>query len=119
MDKKSRSTRRSASGLHASSTRLSTKRLITQLASYGICIKDVLSDDNCLFWSHSDQMIGKSNEHLEYRNQVTSYVFAHSEDFKPFFSEHDNFQISVTALSKPGTFAGNKALVGLCPDVLR
>ncbi|KAI0983388.1 hypothetical protein GJ496_011676 [Pomphorhynchus laevis] len=68
MDKKGGSTRRSASGLHASSTCVSTKRLITQLASYGICIKDVLGDGTCLFWSLSDQMIGESNEHLEYRN---------------------------------------------------
>ncbi|KAI0982122.1 hypothetical protein GJ496_007065 [Pomphorhynchus laevis] len=59
MDKKSGSTKRSASILHASSTRVSTKCIIR--------IKDVMGDGNCLFQSLSDQMIGKCNEHLEYR----------------------------------------------------
>ncbi|KAI0980038.1 hypothetical protein GJ496_001410 [Pomphorhynchus laevis] len=44
-----------------------------------------MGDGNCLFRSLSDQMVSESNEHLEYRNQVTSYIFVHSKDFKPFF----------------------------------
>ncbi|KAI0978939.1 hypothetical protein GJ496_001075 [Pomphorhynchus laevis] len=111
LDKKGGSTSRSASGLHASSTRVSTKRLITQLDSYSLCIKDVMIYGNCLFRSPSDQMIGESNEHLEYRNHVTINIFAHSEDFEPSFSEHDNFQKSVMALSKLGRFTRNEALV--------
>ncbi|KAI0981771.1 hypothetical protein GJ496_000307 [Pomphorhynchus laevis] len=46
-----------------------------------------MGDGTCLFRSLSDQMIGESNEHLEFRNQK-----------------------SVMTLSKPGTFAGNKTL---------
>ncbi|KAI0981466.1 hypothetical protein GJ496_010663 [Pomphorhynchus laevis] len=81
VDKKGGRTKRSASWLHASSTRVSTKRLITQLASYGLCIKDVMGDENRLFRSLSDQMIGESNEHLEYRNQLNQSPWRIRADF--------------------------------------
>ncbi len=42
----------------------------TQLAVFGLKIKEVKGDGNCLFRTIADQMEGDENKHLEYRKQI-------------------------------------------------
>ncbi|NXG42125.1 OTUD3 protein, partial [Psilopogon haemacephalus] len=66
---------------------------------------------NCLFRALGDQLEGHSRNHLRHRQQTVDYMVKQREDFEPFVEDDVPFEKHVTNLAKPGTFAGNDAIV--------
>ncbi|XP_025968273.2 OTU domain-containing protein 3 isoform X2 [Dromaius novaehollandiae] len=66
---------------------------------------------NCLFRALGDQLEGHSRNHLKHRQETVDYMIKQREDFEPFVEDDVPFEKHVTNLAKPGTFAGNDAIV--------
>ncbi|XP_071654449.1 OTU domain-containing protein 3 isoform X3 [Patagioenas fasciata] len=66
---------------------------------------------NCLFRALGDQLEGHSRNHLRHRQETVDYMIKQREDFEPFVEDDVPFDKHVTNLAKPGTFAGNDAIV--------
>ncbi|XP_060794329.1 OTU domain-containing protein 3 isoform X2 [Neoarius graeffei] len=69
------------------------------------------SSINCLFRALADQLEGHSQGHLRLRQETVQYMTSHRQDFEPFVEDDVPFAKHVSELAKPGTFAGNDAIV--------
>ncbi|NWR47294.1 OTUD3 protein, partial [Regulus satrapa] len=66
---------------------------------------------NCLFRALGDQLEGHSRNHLQHRQQTVEFMLRQRGDFEPFVEDDVPFDKHVANLAKPGTFAGNDAIV--------
>ncbi|XP_072210229.1 OTU domain-containing protein 3 [Excalfactoria chinensis] len=85
--------------------------LARQLRALGLKLREVPGDGNCLFRALGDQLEGHSRNHLRHRQETVEYMIKRREDFEPFVEDDVPFEKHVTNLAKPGTFAGNDAIV--------
>ncbi|NWS76767.1 OTUD3 protein, partial [Crotophaga sulcirostris] len=85
--------------------------LAAQLRALGLQLREVPGDGNCLFRALGDQLEGHSRNHLRHRQETVDYMIKRREDFEPFVEDDVPFEKHVTNLTKPGTFAGNDAIV--------
>ncbi|KAM6371677.1 OTU domain-containing protein 3 isoform 1-T2 [Pluvialis apricaria] len=85
--------------------------LAGQLRALGLKLREVPGDGNCLFRALGDQLEGHSRNHLRHRQETVDYMIKQREDFEPFVEDDVPFEKHVTNLAKPGTFAGNDAIV--------
>ncbi|KAM6241054.1 OTU domain-containing protein 3 [Porphyrio hochstetteri] len=85
--------------------------LARQLRALGLKLREVPGDGNCLFRALGDQLEGHSRNHLRHRQETVDYMIKQREDFEPFVEDDVPFEKHVTNLAKPGTFAGNDAIV--------
>ncbi|NXC43851.1 OTUD3 protein, partial [Penelope pileata] len=85
--------------------------LARQLRALGLKLREVPGDGNCLFRALGDQLEGHSRNHLRHRQETVEYMIKQREDFEPFVEDDVPFEKHVTNLTKPGTFAGNDAIV--------
>ncbi|XP_028663174.1 OTU domain-containing protein 3 isoform X1 [Erpetoichthys calabaricus] len=82
-----------------------------QLQVLGLKLREVPGDGNCLFRALGDQLEGHSNNHLKHRRDTVEFMTTHRQDFEPFVEDDVPFERHVSNLAKPGTFAGNDAIV--------
>ncbi|KAG8431945.1 hypothetical protein GDO86_019053, partial [Hymenochirus boettgeri] len=82
-----------------------------QLQVLGLRLREVPGDGNCLFRALDDQLEGHSRNHLKHRRETVDYMVKHRDDFEPFVEDDVPFDRHVENLAKPGTFAGNDAIV--------
>ncbi|KAK2503533.1 hypothetical protein MC885_005333 [Smutsia gigantea] len=82
-----------------------------QLQALGLKLREVPGDGNCLFRALGDQLEGHSRNHLKHRQETVGYMIKQREDFEPFVEDDIPFEKHVASLAKPGTFAGNDAIV--------
>ncbi|NXR64531.1 OTUD3 protein, partial [Rhadina sibilatrix] len=73
--------------------------------------REVPGDGNCLFRALGDQLEGHSRNHLRHRQETVEFMVRHRGDFEPFVEDDVPFDKHVANLAKPGTFAGNDAIV--------
>ncbi|XP_033375201.1 OTU domain-containing protein 3 isoform X2 [Parus major] len=66
---------------------------------------------NCLFRALGDQLEGHSRNHLRHRQETVEFMLRQRGDFEPFVEDDVPFDKHVANLAKPGTFAGNDAIV--------
>ncbi|NXG16305.1 OTUD3 protein, partial [Grallaria varia] len=85
--------------------------LAGQLRALGLKLREVPGDGNCLFRALGDQLEGHSRNHLRHRQETVDYMVKQREDFEPFVEDDVPFEKHVANLAKPGTFAGNDAIV--------
>ncbi|NXW55156.1 OTUD3 protein, partial [Eurystomus gularis] len=85
--------------------------LAGQLRALGLQLREVPGDGNCLFRALGDQLEGHSRNHLRHRQETVDYMIKQREDFEPFVEDDVPFEKHVSNLAKPGTFAGNDAIV--------
>uniref|UniRef100_A0A8B9DX65 OTU domain-containing protein 3 n=1 Tax=Anser cygnoides TaxID=8845 RepID=A0A8B9DX65_ANSCY len=85
--------------------------LARQLRALGLKLREVPGDGNCLFRALGDQLEGHSRNHLRHRQETVDYMIKQREEFEPFVEDDVPFEKHVTNLAKPGTFAGNDAIV--------
>ncbi|EFO26014.1 hypothetical protein LOAG_02473 [Loa loa] len=83
--------------------------LRAQLGSFGLTVRDIPGDGNCLFRALGDQLDGHTGNHLKYRLDTVRYMMNHRGHFEPFIDVP--FDRYVNDLSRPGTYAGQDALV--------
>ncbi|XP_020828817.1 OTU domain-containing protein 3 isoform X1 [Phascolarctos cinereus] len=82
-----------------------------QLQALGLKLREVPGDGNCLFRALGDQLEGHSRNHLRHRQETVDYMIRQRDDFEPFVEDDIPFEKHVASLAKPGTFAGNDAIV--------
>ncbi|NWI80159.1 OTUD3 protein, partial [Dryoscopus gambensis] len=82
-----------------------------QLRALGLKLREVPGDGNCLFRALGDQLEGHSRNHLRHRQETVEYMVRQRGDFEPFVEDDVPFDKHVANLAKPGTFAGNDAIV--------
>jgi hypothetical protein len=58
-----------------------------QLKCFGLMIKDVTGDGNCLFRAVADQLKGHPEQHQQIRQETVSFLESHSDDYAPFMDE--------------------------------
>ncbi|NWV87160.1 OTUD3 protein, partial [Machaerirhynchus nigripectus] len=85
--------------------------LAGQLRALGLKLREVPGDGNCLFRALGDQLEGHSRNHLRHRQETVEYMVRQRGDFEPFVEDDVPFDKHVANLAKPGTFAGNDAIV--------
>lgn len=83
--------------------------LRAQLGSIGLTLRDIPGDGNCLFRALGDQIEGHSRNHMKHRMDTVRYMIAHRKHFEPFIDVP--FERYIDNLSRPGTYAGQDALV--------
>ncbi|XP_030042131.1 OTU domain-containing protein 3 [Microcaecilia unicolor] len=82
-----------------------------QLQFLGLRLREVPGDGNCLFRALGDQLEGHSRNHLKHRQETVDYMVRQRTDFEPFVEDDVPFDRHIASLAKPGTFAGNDAIV--------
>ncbi|NWU44315.1 OTUD3 protein, partial [Hylia prasina] len=85
--------------------------LAGQLRALGLKLREVPGDGNCLFRALGDQLEGHSRNHLRHRQETVQFMVQQRADFEPFVEDDVPFDKHVANLAKPGTFAGNDAIV--------
>ncbi|XP_070560699.1 OTU domain-containing protein 3-like [Ptychodera flava] len=83
----------------------------TQLQTRGLQLRDIPGDGNCLFRALGDQLEGHTRNHLKHRQDTVQYMIDHRNDFEPFVEDDIPFDRHAVLLRKPGTYAGNDAIV--------
>jgi hypothetical protein len=76
-----------------------------QLRAYGLCLRTIGSDGNCLFRSIADQLTGKQDLHMEYREKIVAYMLRHPLDFAPFVWD-ETFESYCNKMKKNSTWGG-------------
>lgn len=59
-----------------------------QLVRFGLKVKEIGADGNCMFRALSDQLKGNETHHMEYRAECADYIEENKELYK-FFIEDD------------------------------
>lgn len=70
-----------------SSWKTQWRKFQDQLKLFGLMIKDVTGDGNCLFRAVSDQLNGHPEQHAQIRHQTVTFLADHSDDYAPFMDE--------------------------------
>lgn len=83
----------------------------SQLLTLGLTLREVPGDGNCLFRALGDQLDGHMGNHYRHRQDTTTYMLDHREDFQPFVEDDLPFEKHISELSQSGTYAGNDAIV--------
>ena len=92
-------------------------RLKLQLNRYGLDIKEIKGDGNCLFRAISDQVSGTEDMHTALRSLSVEFMRSHSEDFQPFIEDDADFQGYLTKMSSLGAWGGNLELQALSMEL--
>ncbi|NXH32936.1 OTUD3 protein, partial [Myiagra hebetior] len=109
--RKARRPRHPPAGPAAGSASGDSGGLAGQLRALGLKLREVPGDGNCLFRALGDQLEGHSRNHLRHRQDTVEYMVRQRGDFEPFVEDDVPFDKHVANLAKPGTFAGNDAIV--------
>jgi len=83
-----------------------------QLRPFGLRIKDVQGDGNCLFRSVADQLEGDQNKHDKYRSKCLEFMETNPDDFKPFVFDEE-YPDYLKRMRKDGEWGGNLELAGI------
>lgn len=88
-------------------------KLKQQISKFGLDIKEISGDGNCLFRAISDQITGNENLHGEYRVLAIDFMRSNSDDFSPFVEDDEPFGDYLKRMSKLGVWGGNMELQAL------
>eukprot|EP01083_Nonionella_stella_P031308 85723_1 len=90
-------------------------RFNEQLRAYGLVLRDVGGDGNCLFRAISDHLEGNQELWDVFRRECCDYMEENSDDFAPFVPDQD-FREYVRAMRRSGRWGGNLELqaISMC-----
>lgn len=88
-------------------------KLQRQLRGFGLIIREVEGDGNCLFRAVSDQLLGTESQHDHYRQLSVSQMLAHREDYEPFVEDDADFEEYISKMRKSAIWGGNLELQAL------
>ena len=63
-----------------------------QLARFGLKVKEIGADGNCLFRALSDQLKGNEKHYSVYRQQCADYIEENKELYKFFIEDDENIE---------------------------
>ena len=76
------------------------------MASYGLKVKEMGGDGNCLFRTIADQIDGDEKQHRKYRRDAVDHVNANRDDYAPFIEDDETIDQYLGDMSKEGTWGG-------------
>ena len=76
------------------------------MASYGLRLKEVSPDGNCLFRSIADQVEGNEKLHRKYRCDAIEYMEANQEDFIPFMEDDEKIDQYLANMMRDSIWGG-------------
>ena len=88
-------------------------RLKQQVGRFGLDIKEISGDGNCLFRAISDQISGNEDMHEDLRVMAVEHMRRHPEDFTPFIEDDEEFDKYLARMSNLSTWGGNLELQAL------
>eukprot|EP00826_Nyctotherus_ovalis_P025167 TRINITY_DN1946_c0_g2_i8.p1 TRINITY_DN1946_c0_g2~~TRINITY_DN1946_c0_g2_i8.p1 ORF type:complete len:329 (-),score=88.42 TRINITY_DN1946_c0_g2_i8:92-1078(-) len=83
------------------------KNFQDQIAAFGLKIKLIKGDGNCLFRSISDQLEGIENNHQYYRQRIVEFIEQNEDYFAPFVENDGLFEDYVAEMKKDAVWGGN------------
>eukprot|EP00347_Sterkiella_histriomuscorum_P016120 403354413 len=81
-----------------------------QLVQYGLKVKEMGGDGNCLFRSIADQLEGNEKLHRKYRQEAIEYIEANKEMYAPFIEDDETIDQYLGDMAKDGTWGGQMEL---------
>ena len=84
-----------------------------QLAQFGLRVKEMGADGNCMFRSLSDQLEGHEKLHMKYRQEAVTFIEEHKEEYAPFIEDEETVEQYLAELQKDGTWGGQMELQAL------
>lgn len=79
----------------------------TQVGVFGLRLKIVKGDGNCLFRTIADQMEGREDNYKNYRGRIVEFVIANKEYFEPFVEDDEKFDDYVNDMVRDAVWGGN------------
>ena len=77
-----------------------------QLAQYGLRLKEMVGDGNCLFRSIADQLEGNEKLHRKYRQEAVDYLEQNKEHYAPFIEDDETIDQYIADMSRDGVWGG-------------
>jgi OTU domain-containing protein 3 len=93
--------------------KIESYKLKNQVQRYGLDIKEIRGDGNCMFRAISDQLCGNEDMHVELRHLAVEHVKNNQDDFSPFIEDDENFDKYIKRMSELCTWGGNIELQAL------
>lgn len=91
-----------------------TEKINNRLKLFGIRVKDMPYDGNCMMCALSHQLTGTIDNHLVFRKEVCDYMLRNRAVFEPFVEFDRNspfgYEHFIRSLGKAGTVLGQEAL---------
>ena len=84
-----------------------------QLAQYGLRLKEIGGDGNCLFRAIADQLEGNEKVHRKYRADAIEYIEANKNDFIPFIEDDETIDQYLDEMRKDGVWGGQLEIQAL------
>jgi OTU domain-containing protein 3 len=78
-----------------------------QLGVYGLRLKIVKGDGNCLFRTLADQIEGREDNYMTYRQRIVEFITVNREYFEPFIEDDEKFDDYVKDMMKDAVWGGN------------
>ncbi|CDW88215.1 UNKNOWN [Stylonychia lemnae] len=85
----------------------------TQLAQYGLKVKEMGADGNCLFRSLADQLEGNEKLHRKYRQEACDFIEQNKEQYAPFIEDDETIDQYLEDMNKESTWGGQLELQAL------
>jgi hypothetical protein len=76
-----------------------------QLRNYGLKLRVIVGDGNCMFRSLADQLEGRQERHQYYRQVIVEYMSENPEDFQPFVD--GDWKHYLSKMHKDGEWGGH------------
>ncbi len=83
-----------------------------QLRPFGLVIRDVRGDGNCLFRAIADQLEGNEHLHTTYRARVCNYMEENPDNFQPFVFDQD-YASYLKDMRQDGEWGGNLEIAAI------
>jgi len=80
--------------------------LSEQLRPFGLTIKDVAGDGNCLFRAIADQIEGDPNRHVSYRKRILDFIEENRAEFEFFIEDDEPFERYISRMRTNAEWGG-------------
>ncbi len=77
-----------------------------QMAQYGLRVKEMGADGNCLFRALGDQLEGNEKLHMKYRQEAVNFIELQKEEFAPFIEDDETIDQYLADLARDGSWGG-------------
>ena len=77
-----------------------------QLASFGLRLKEMVGDGNCLFRAIADQLDGNEKLHKKYREYAVQFLNDNKPMFAPFIEDDETIEEFIAEVEKDGEWGG-------------
>lgn len=78
----------------------------TQLTIYGLKLKEINADGNCLFRALSDQLKGNETHHVELRTECADYIEENKELYKFFIEDDEKIEDYISWIREDARWGG-------------